>query len=370
MKQLFYKLILFFACVPALAQTEVVFNEKYNAEKIGNMDVHINNIPLEIKESKDNNIYIDFKLVFNKYSKHEIDSVKNLIELDYKLLRDKFTLKIGSKEEVLQSRYHYEGSMFKEKEKELKKYFKEKIKFDFKRKTKNEIIEKYKTKNFFSKLSSMRKDFMEKKNIKSVEAFFIIRIPEKLTNGLKIQAEQCRLRFDSMEMINLELFASGGSLKIPKIKESKITCWDGLTFLGEIDKSIVDVNHTTLFIGGIKNSNLKSEAARIEIGEVGTYVDIKDYSSWFYLYNFSDKFKSVKFTGEYSKICFYKPENNYDVKAYGHSTVLKYGEIETKMKPNKNGENSLMFEMKGKLDEKYAGKIIFTIQNAKFNIPE
>ncbi len=371
MKRLLFSL--YFVSHFASAQIETVFDKSIDVSNFNNLSLDIKNIPLDIRLSIDDKIHLDFKLELTNFTKKEKDSIINQIKFEQNVSNDKLAITIESEEEVAKRKtYSKERITNKEISKLLKETVIKYMVSDSKRKTKEKIINNHK--GFlegFSKYFELKAREIKKKKLKLSQCFFTVYLPRKLLNNLTFKAKHSRLNFGRLEMGNLNLFTDGGYLNISKLTKSKITCWNGSVFLPKVESSIIIGRSTnSILIGGIENSNLITEHTKVEIGEVGEYNDIKDFGSRFYLYNFVDDFKKMNFKGEYSKIYFYEPNNDYKLLAYGNTSVFKYGEIEAKVEPNKGQNKTHMFGVKRKYKKPYAGELYFDIENTEFTIKD
>lgn len=366
MKPLLYNLSLFFICLGAIAQTKTVFNQSFDVSEIEKLELNIENIPLEIKQSPDDKIHVDFKLTFNKYSPSEKDSIIKQISFNREFIKDTIVLKLMSKVEISKSRYDYDYSMYPELSNALRESIKKRFEYFNKRKTKYDILNEVENESLDT-FFKFKEEFLKKKNTKSIQANFTLLIPEKLLNNLKVEAKRCRYSFNDLALNKLDLFTDGGYLRIAKLNNSRILAWNGSVFLGEVDSSIINVDHVVkMSVGTISNSNIIGKDARIEIGEIGEYVDVKDSYSRLSLYNFKSTFKTFSLKGEYSKISFYQPSSDFSLKVYGHSTVFKYDETEQKYEGD--NENKLMFKIKRKFNSDFAGDMHLQLINSKFNL--
>ena len=354
------------------AQKETVFDKSISVENFKNLDLHIENIALDIRKSKDEKVHLDFKLELDNFSKKEKEEFINQIKFEQNTFNDKLSFTIKSKEEIAKRQMFPDeritgGDLSKLLRSTMKKY----VKFNSERKTKKGIIIGHN--GFFEEYAEyyvLKEKLAKSKKVKYLKSFFTIYVPENLLDNLNIKAKECRFNFGELELKNLNLFTDGGYLNISKLTKSKITCWNGAVFLGEVDSSIIVGRSTTnILIGGIANSNLIAEYTKVEIGEVGVYNDIKDFNSKIYLYNFIDHFKKFNFKGEYSEIHFYEPEKEYTMVCRGHDATYFFNTDTIVSQPSKTGKKSKMMERKRKNDKEFSGDIQFDIVHTKFYYP-
>ncbi|CAL2062559.1 hypothetical protein [Tenacibaculum sp. 190524A05c] len=373
MKPLLFKISMFFVCFSLNSQIKTVFYESINASQLNTLELAIKNIPLDVKKSYDDKVRIDFKLEFKNFSEREIDSVINQIELNNRIENKKLILKINSKEEISKrSVYIHERITNKEMQKLMNKILKSYTQYNSKKKTKKEIIEKHnKFRQELTDYASLEEKELRNKKNKLMKSFFTLYLPEKLLNNLNVKAKRCRFDFSDLELKNLDLFVDDSYLNILKLSNSKITCWNGSTFLGEVESSVIIGRSTTsIMIGEIANSNLITEYTKVEIGEIGKYNDIKDFNSKFYFYNYNDKFEKFDFKGEYSTIYFYESDLDYDMSCYGYDTTYFIDKDTIVSQPSKTGKKSKMMERKRKNNKPYSGEVNFDIVHTKFYYPK
>ncbi|WP_157730040.1 hypothetical protein [Tenacibaculum jejuense] len=342
-------------------------------KNIDSLKLSLKNVPLDIKPSEDNQIHFDFKLEFENFSDKERISFLESIKFNEEIIDEVINFDVKSEIELNRTHAFYERVTDDELSKLVNGVIKNYMVFSLKRKSKKEILKKYRKGKGedYEKFIRLKEKVIVNNDKKLIKTFFTIRIPKQLNTTIDLKAKQCNLDFNELEFKNLNVFVDGGYLKIRKINKSKLTCWNGSVFLGEVDSSIITARSTTnILIGGIANSNIIGEHTKVEIGEVGEYNDIKDFGSRFYLYDFTDSFKKMNFKGEYSKIYFYEPDNDYKLRAYGNTSVFKYGEIEAKVEPNKEQKKTHMFGVKRKYKKPYAGELYFDIENTEFNLKE
>jgi hypothetical protein len=99
-------------------------------------------------------------------------------------------------------------------------------------------------------------------------------------------------------------------------------------------------------IGSIKESTIRSEFSKIEIGEVGLKTIIIDFNSEYWLYNWENNFGKVLMTTEYSKINIFTPKDiDYHLATFGHDTVHFFEGFTSEIRPSRENKSSYMFDM-------------------------
>ncbi len=369
MKQLFFSISLFLISICVFSQTKILFKKSFEVSSIDIIELNVKNIPLDINESNDSKVHINFELKFKNYKEEEIDSIIALFQFSSRKLEKRIVCDFSSKKEVSKLKYDLNSPKSKEISNHFEKNIKQWLTFRKSIKTKAEILEDYNKNLMKEYFHELKKKAKESEKGKILELSFLVSIPNKLRNNLRFKALQSKMNFSNLYLKNLDGFVDDSYLKIRSIEGSNLLCHNGSVLLGEVENSIVKVRSVSgVIIGGISNSNLITENTDVQIGEIEARVDVKDYNSKIFLYNFSNDFKTFDFKGEYSTVNFYKPKNDFTLKVYGHSTVFKYGEVEQKHEIK--NKNKLMFKMKRKLTKNFEGNINFNLVNSKFNLPD
>ena len=368
MKQLQYKILTFFlifTCV-SFSQKKTVYKKSYETEGLSSIVLKTKNIPLQILPSLDSKIHINFDMEFNNYTKNEIKNEIKKLKISSK--KDTKKIVFSLKSSTLISQYSfssYSGVRIRTNFSSNKKK-----KSPQERKSKSEIIDQIKINQLTKNVDAMVEIIKQVKNDKKAKrqkAFFVIMIPEHLT--LIIDAKETRIvlahkkttslslkmidgSFQGKEIINSIIDVNGGSLKIEKINGGKLNL----------------KNATKNLIGELKESNLKIETSKIEIGEVGKNVTIQDFNSELFLYNFLPNFKEFNFTGEYSKIHFYEPTDDYGMTALGHNTTFHFDGNTVISQPSKKNKKSKMMDRQPK-KKNPSGNINFDLIHSIFYYP-
>ncbi len=366
MKRLLFSL--YFLSNFVFAQTEILYSKSFQMKNIDSLKLSLKNVPVDIRPSEDNQIHFNFKLEFKNLSDKEKTSFLESLKFNEEITEGVINVDLKSEIELNRLHAFSERVTNEELSKLVDKVVKNYTDFSFKKKSKEEILKKYKEGKGedYKKFIRLKEKVIIDNNKKLIKNTFTIYLPKKFAAILKLNAEKSNIDFNDLEFKNLNVFVDGGYLKIRKINNSKLTCWNGSIFLGEVDSSIITAKSTTsLLIGGIANSNLITEHTKIEIGEVDAYTDFKDFGSRFYFYGYSNKFRKFNFKGEYSKVNFFVPNDNYHLEVRGNSTVFKSGENDMKVESKKE-DKILMLSMKTPKTSKYFREFNFDLLNSEF----
>lgn len=366
MKLLFYKiclLLFLLKTINTFTQT-TIYKESFYAESI---DFNLKNLPIKFIESKDNKVHFNFSFHFKNYTAKQQDSIKKLINFDIKTLNNKLFVNIKSKNDLPTVQYINGEEKTKEFSKILMKYVKVDFDFSNKHQTKKEFLKYFITEEeqIQAYKNLLKKDYSIKKHVLVSYPSFIISVPKKLLNNLKLSADNCNLKMNDLTLMNSKIFTNDGAIKITKIQNSNITIHNGTGFIKELESTIAILRSNSGFkIGVISNSNLITENTRLNIGEITKYSDIKDYNSKFIFNNFGNKFDTFNFKGEYSNITLYPPKNDYTLKAYGNSCSFTINGITSKYGNKKDDKKYLMLKIKRKMKKEFDGNIKLDIVNS------
>lgn len=377
MKPSFFKTFIFlivFTPTTIFCQTKSVFNTSFDVKNTDKLELNIDNIPLQIKESSDDKIHIDFKITFHNYSNKEQDSVIQQIHLEKINKGSLLKMKIFSDQEM----YRRQHTANKKMTEEFLKIFKNFITNSFlssKPMTKKEFLQEYQLEEERNReyFGEHKKDVLEKRGGKYQENLFTVFIPKRLVNSIKMEAKHCKFNFDQEVLKNVDIFADGGYMKIRKIEGSKIIRFNGSSFIRETENSELTIRSCVRNrIGGVKKTTVKIDESTLEIGEIGEDVKITDFNSKIYLYNFNEKFEKFNLEGEYSTIFFYEPKQDYSMTCYGNNTkfYFKNNDTDVVSKSSIAGRKSKIMERKPKRDKPFSGDINFDITNTKFHYLE
>lgn len=370
MKQLLYK-TLFVVCVifstSLFAQKKVLYRGEIEVKKAKTLKLEVKNIPLKIIESLDDKIYFDLSMEFNNHSEKEINSYKKRLKVAKEIVGNTIEVTIQSTRKIspIESKLSH-GFELKIPKIELKN-LKAKNRT---RKTKNEVVSQIFTKELEEHslgvvlLEAMKKD----KKAQIREAHFILRVPKHLK--FEIEAKESSLSVEGLKMNKATINVSNGNFQGFSMINTKLELKEGVLNLAEFEGgSIKLLNASKTLIGSIKKADIETESSKIEIGEIGENVNIKDFNSKLFLYNFSLDFKEFTLTGEYSKIHFYEPNNDFSITAFGNDTTFYFDEHTVVSQPSKENKRFKMMHRASKNNKPFSGNIKFDIMHSIFYYP-
>ncbi|MET2986410.1 hypothetical protein [Aureibaculum conchae] len=360
MRPLFYKFLVLFLFFTGsfFAQKQSVLKESIDIGTAKFLQIDIENVPLTILPSSDNRIHIDFSMEFKGFSEKEIKNNLSKVKFNKNITLDKIVLSIKSKTTISPAEFISDAPLIISSATSSKSLDnKKRVK-----KTKKDILESIKSTsskegNF---MSSILKQIENDENAQVKKSHFFLYIPDYLS--LKIIAQRARITSSMPKSENLNLDMNGSFFKARTLIMSNLLLKNASLLVEEIEGGNYTLNNSSnSFIGSVKNAILTLDLSKLEVGEIQENVEIKDFNSELFFYNFSNNFKTFKLNAEYSKIHFYHPESDFSYLAIGNNTVSYFDNITINMQPNKTGKKEKMVARKKKGIGKYAGHIYFDI---------
>ena len=351
----------------AIAQKETIFNKSYEVNTITSANLNLENIAIAIESSKDNKLYFEYQIEFNHYSQSEIKQFIDQLQIETLQQGNTITLNAKSLSKVVQQSIildspfgiTFEDDFFKlnNKEKEVVKKSEDSII--------REINRDFNASNykFFKVLDKEgNKTDLDLKSTKMYKSKFVIKIPPYVK--LNIQGNDAQITFNSnlSNAIILQLkqgFIKGKSIS-NNANEFKV---DNANFNVEhLNGGLFQFNNVNKgLIGSLNNVVIQSEFSKIEIGKIGKTNKIKDFNSEYWLYNWDKQFDTFKLNSEYSKLHYFKPEEDYSLSVIGNNTKSNIGNMKVELQKTKTNEKSKMIERKSNGIGQYSGAITIDI---------
>lgn len=370
MKQLHYKILGLFliASCSVFSQKKMVYKNSFEAKEVSFLELDLKNIPLQITTSLDDTIHAVFSMEFENYSENEFKTEIKKLKVNFKKEGKKIILSVKSKTVISERTYSYNSDsgfvinhdFGGEKQKQKTQ----------KRKSKKEIVNLIRAAEITkvgSLMAGIIKQVKNDKKAKIKKASFVLKVPKHLI--LSIQAEESRIVLEHEETTNLSLNLSDGSFQGRKMINSKIVVKDGSLKIEKVEGGNIKLkNVSKSLIGSATYTYIEAESSKIEIGEIQKNVKIQDFNSEFFLYNFSSDFEQFDLAGEYSKIHFYEPTDDYGMNAVGHDTTFHFGNSTVISQPSKSNKKSKMMDRKPKTKDP-SGNINFNIVHSIFYYP-
>lgn len=374
MKQYIFSILFVLGVSASYSQSrELVLKEQFetNANTVLNIDV--DNVTIEFKESSDNKIHFDYFIAFKKDAE----------EVIYKVFKD-ISANVSKKGNTVH--LNVKNSMF------LGEYYTVDVGFD---KFKEVMIEYYKKHRgneapYRSKETVLNdidfsvgmgfQDYVKKikenypnrdlgKGSRKFKQQFVIEVPKHIK--VKIKALHSRITFDYNVEIPIEVSTFKTYLKFKEINHTGSTfkLTKGILLSRNINGGVyklMDVSKTV--IGTISNAKVTAETSKIQVGEVGSNVMFDDFNSKLYLYNIGKNFSALNVKGDYSELNLYKvKKGNYSMNVFGSNTVMNMDNVKTTFGSPKDKKMTKILNKKAK-NNGSNGNIEVELKNGIVNI--
>ena len=306
----------------------LVFDKSFEATNETTFVLDIEYTTLNIKESTDGKINIKYVMGFNGYRKKQIENrIKhykleankkdnkirftstnvnsiNLFKYDWDSFYNTYINKAGdsldANNKIMQK--SKDSLLFEINESDFQRHMRlsglnKKIENDKKKKTK--IKGKFVA-------SEMTIEIPPYVNLRAKFNNSEIIFKNELRNPSNINSKNSKLRFRELTNPANRFYVDGG-----KIKTIKIT--NGYYKFSNVK---------TIKIGEISEASLESEFSKIEIGEVVKKLNIKDFNSEYFIYNWGKEFDNATIFSSYSKWHFFLPKNGYRLTLRGKNNKV------------------------------------------------
>lgn len=345
-------LALFFISFSLNAQIHEVYNQSFDAFQIKTLVLDFDHTYVLLEKSDDNQVHFDFKIEFTNYSKKEIEAYLKSVNVSSQIINQKLEFKSESENYLGNAVYSLEtlfGITFEGNNvsftadsnhefRKSKQYF-----LSLNNTSKIESL-----KNYLKKLREVDKDGKKKKinadKVKISKTKFVIKVPEHL--NYKINARKSDINFNYDISTTISLNTKDTNLTFKNLNNS-INIFDVVN--GNFNAAFINggtftFNHVkNINIAAIKNVRLDGEFCEFNFGEIGNNVEINDFNSKFWIYNFTKNFGKFEMTTEYSEINLFYPENtDYLLTTFGHNTKFYTNNLITEIPPSKKNIVSKM----------------------------
>lgn len=345
-------LALFFISFSLNAQIHEVYNQSFDAFQIKTLVLDFDHTYVLLEKSDDNQVHFDFKIEFTNYSKKEIEAYLKSVNVSSQIINQKLEFKSESENYLGNAVYSLE-TLFGITFEGNNVSFTTESNHEF-RKSKQYFLSLNNTskieslKNYLKKLREVDKDGKKKKinadKVKISKTKFVIKVPEHL--NYKINARKSDINFNYDISTTISLNTKDTNLTFKNLNNS-INIFDVVN--GNFNAAFINggtftFNHVkNINIAAIKNVRLDGEFCEFNFGEIGNNVEINDFNSKFWIYNFTKNFGKFEMTTEYSEINLFYPENtDYLLTTFGHNTKFYTNNLITEIPPSKKNIVSKM----------------------------
>lgn len=334
MKALLYSITAFLLISSAsFAQTRSVYQQSYPTKVNTMFNLYVESVPVTIKQSKDNKIYVDLKIDFKNYSEKEIEEITDAITVNNSVNGKIIEMMIMSQNKL--SHQHYvlntkDALVFSLDDLKVKTKKKQLYK------SKEELLSQINNRkdargSFLDKLKLKKDDGSESgidfKEVQTMETEFVVKVPKQVYLKLKARDSQVFVEDDIEQNFYMDL--KKGFFKAKKLNnsESALRAVDTKVEIQDVSISQLMLEDTSKsLLGSISNTKCAFRGSKVEIGSVGKNNEILDYDSKLFLYNFKNDFEKLKLQGEYTELYLFDFDRKVAMKAEGDITYMVRGE--------------------------------------------
>lgn len=381
MKLYIFSILFLLSVTISFAQTEeVILKKSFKSNSNTTLSLDLDNVSIVFEESFDGKIHFDYTMTFGRYSKRKREII--LKQTKSKILKNKdlINLKVKNSEFLGINLNYYPNYTADYKSDSAYISIKDFMRKEAERKN------VYKTKDSllreigFSEGSDLT-DFLKKnqkkyklnkyiKNKKVIIKRFVIKIPKSVKIRIKAIHSDLTFNYDISQPFVLNSFKGFFKFKNITSKESEISASNGILQaykMSNTSLNLRDMNKVVL--GSFSNSILESETSKIQIGEVGTNLYIKDFDSDFNFYNYNKNFTKFNFEGDYSELYLYNvKDTNFSMDVSGFNTALNMDGKKTSFGASKEKELTKILHKKRKENSPFLGNIDVILKNGILNI--
>ncbi|WP_435414039.1 hypothetical protein [Polaribacter aestuariivivens] len=376
MKPFIYKvLLLIFITGTSIAQTkELVLKESFKVNEKTVLNLDLDNVTVEFKESKGNTIHLYYYIEFKTNSEETKYNVFRGINA--KAFKENNNVKIDVKNSMYLGELHTIEVDIESFTELMHAFYKERKKNQFLYKSKGAILKEIEFSSGHSisdYIKKFKKDNPDKKlgnGNKKFEQNFVIYVPKNIKINLKTLHSKVKFNFNIVSPIEINAFKTYFKFKQILTNQNRIIASNGIFQAEKVANARLEfLDMSKVVIGEIVNTEFATETSKIEIGEIKEKVDFKDFNSTISLYNFSDSFSKFNLKGDYSKLYIYNiKKSNYAMDVFGHNTALNMNKTKTTFGISKDKKLDKILEKRIKEDTISDGNIFIELRNGILNI--
>lgn len=381
MKPYIFSIIFFLAINDTFSQTkEIILCESFNVNNNTILSLDIDNVAIVFEESFDDKIHFDYTMTFGRYSKRKREIILKQTKSKISKNKDLINLKVENSEFLGMNLKYYPDYTADYKSDSayisIKDFMRKEVQRKNVYKTKDSLLKEI----GYSEGSNLT-DFLKKnqkkyklneymKNKKIIIKRFVIKIPKSVKIRIKAINSDLTFNYDISQPFVLNSFKGFFKFKNITSKESEISASNGILQaykMSNTSLNLRDMNKVVL--GSFSNSILESETSKIQIGEVGTNLYIKDFDSDFNFYNYNKNFTKFNFEGDYSELYLYNvKDTNFSMDVSGFNTTLNMEGVKTLFGASKEKELTKILHKKRKENSPFLGNIDVILKNGILNI--
>jgi hypothetical protein len=374
MKPYIYSILFFLIIQSTYSQsTELILNDSYDVDENFTLNLDVDNTVIIFEESKDNKVYINYTILFEKNS--EEIQYRVFKGINAKSYKTKNKIQLDVKNTMFLGELYYINVDLESYKENIRDFFKKRKDNEFYYKSKDSIIKEIRfsegtdTNDYFKKLKLENPNYYRKSPQKFRQKL-IVKVPKNLKIKIKALHSKIDFTYNINALLDISSFKTYYKFKNINNEKNKFKLMNGIFQAEKIyggDYEFKDIRKVR--IGSIEKVILKTETSRIQLGEIKENVVFTDYDSKIHLYNFNNTFKDFSFKGEYTKLGLYKvKEANYTMDVFGYNTVLKMDNNSTSFGDAKEKKLTKILQKKPKENVKPGGNIAIELKNGILNI--
>lgn len=349
-----FKIAILMLITSLQVQTQVkeIYKESFDAKNLKTLVLDLEGSYVLIEPTDDDKVHFNYTIEFINYSKKEIEKVLEDVKPTAQILNDKLEFKTKGNNissdvsYTIESLYGitFEGDYINFKEPSTKIFRKSKQYFlDINSSSRVKSLKEY-LKNLREIDDKGKKRKFTPKDVKIKKTKFTIKLPFHI--NLRLMAVNSNMTFNLDLESQLNVNARNTGLKFQNIKNplNNFDIVNGNFRSNTLNGGSYKFNHVEdVQIAELQNLTFDSEFSTIKIGEIGKNVEIVDFTSKFWLHNFSNDFGNFEMNTEYSEINLFFPEDmKFYLETYGHDTVHYFDKLKTEIQPSRNNKSSKM----------------------------
>ncbi len=323
-------------------EIHTVYEESFTTDAYTALVLDLNSTTTQIKTSSDDKVHISYTMAFKNQKKRHIRYLLNRLRVVGNKEGNKITFTAKSKSPFYINHYAIQhnliGELFRETDtaKVTKMITKKSLDSVI---AQMNLTDAQRLHNYYIKNNIKGYTKRQKKNQKISMARMVIEIPKHV---------HVRGTIENSEIVFKDDFENRATINSRNSKLKFKTLGHGLNSF-DVDNGYFKAeavnggsynfaNTKAVTIGRLNNSLLNSEFTKVELGEIGANNKIIDFNSKYFLYNFTEDFKTFKVMSEYSTLYFFQPETPYKLITKGYDSAFFHGEVETVIKPGERKE--------------------------------
>lgn len=346
--------ILFAAQLVSGQEKVTMYSKSFDVNKNTTLLIELNNTIIDISESSDDQVHVEYSYDFFNQSKREKNKIQDLYNKRFKI-KDTILnnlIKLYSTQKRFEAYGAYQNTMisktdtFNNARKTVNDLENEKQKI-LSYNSYEELINKQ-NKNNPERREKLLKKHKENRKKRNTKRNFAIQIPKGV--NVDIIGSGTTLKFNGVIKNKLNIRLKNGRLFADQlINDSNLFNLEAThTFITAIDggKMVFDTVTYSL-LGTVSNVKIESSYSNIDIGQIKGTNEITDFSGTYILYNNQKKNAQLAMKTEYSKVHYFKPIDESKFTVYGNDIKIVNNSDKYLFKSNTSRDHPIAYENKG-----------------------